>query len=223
MIRTSDEWVEKYKENGALWIHGGNPNQPHALLTSGMHSNGFFNSRLVTEDNRLLSEAVQDLLRLFREQGGDVSKVQGCIGPQTGATKLAKVGSEWINDDKLRPWCFWASPAKHEKDGKKSMIFSDRDRAILSGQSVLPWEDVSTTGGSVDMMVKAVERIGGIVLPYVLVLVNRSGLQSVNGRRVVALIKHDMPIQSADKCILCKAGSEALRPKDNWDRLNAVY
>lgn len=223
MIRTADEWEMEYKKLDALWVHDDNPRRPHALLTSGMHSNGFFNSRLVTEDSRLLSEAVQDLLQLFREQGGDISKVQGCVGPQTGATKLAKVGSEWINGDKMRPWCFWASPAKYEKGGKKSMVFSDSERPILSGQSVLPWEDVLTTGSSVDLMVKAVESAEGIVLPYALVLVNRSGLQEVSGRRIIALIKRDMPIYSPEDCVLCKAGSEALRPKDNWERFNASY
>jgi len=93
----------------------------------------------------------------------------------------------------------------------------------LPGQSVLPWEDVITTGGSVELMADAVAKAGGIVLPYVLVLVNRSNLQSVNGRRIIALIKRPMTNMAPSDCDLCKVGSEALHPKDNWERFNASY
>ena len=229
MFRNTDQWVERYKSKGALWIHDGNRHRPHARLSPNenmvsLHSNGFFDSRPVIEDESLTGEAASDLLQLFREQGGDISKVQGCVGPQKGATKLAKIGSEWVYSHNIRP-CFWASPAKHEEAGKKSMVFSDSERSKLSGRMVLPWEDVLTTGSSVGLMVRAVEEAGGIVLPYVLVLVNRSGLQQVDGRRIVALIKRDMPKWEATNCPLCAKGSKAIRPKEgeNWDLLNASY
>ena len=77
MIRTVEQWIEEYKRKNALWIHDGNRIRPHALLTSGKHSNGFFNSRLVIPDEVLLSEATSDLLELFAQQGGDVEKVEG--------------------------------------------------------------------------------------------------------------------------------------------------
>jgi orotate phosphoribosyltransferase len=222
MLRTVDGWISQYQQKDALWIHDGNPKRPHALLTSGKHSNGFFNSRLVIPDEVLLRDAASDLLELFAQQGGDVSKVQGVVGPQTGATKLAQLMSDQIMDC-TRDECFWASPAKNEQEGQKSMLFSNEELGFLLGQSILLCEDVLTTGGSVDLAANAVTNAGGTVLPFILVLVNRSGLSEVNGKKIIALIDCSMPTWTPEECPLCKGGSEAIRSKDNWARLNASY
>lgn len=222
MLRTADGWIIEYQQRDALWIHDGNPKRPHALLTSGKHSNGFFNSRLVIPDEVLLRDAASDLLELFVQQGGDVSKVQVVVGPQTGATKLAELVSNRVTA-LTRGECFWASPAKNESEEQKSMAFNDEDLGLLPGQSVLLCEDVLTTGGSVDLAAIAVTNVGGIVLPFILVLVNRSGLTEASGKKIVALIDRPMPMWTPDECPLCEKGSKAVRPKDNWPRLNASY
>jgi orotate phosphoribosyltransferase len=222
MKNKQDYWIDQYKKKNALWIHDGNPKRPHALLTSGRHSNGFFNSRLVIPDEVLLRDAASDLLELFAQQGGDVVEVQGVVGPQTGATKLAELVSDQITAF-TKSECFWASPAKNEQEGQKSMVFSDEDLGILPGQSVLLCEDVLTTGGSVDLTATAVTNADGIVLPFLLVLVNRSGLTEASEKKIVALIDRPMPMWTPEECPLCKDGSKVMRPKDNWTRLNASY
>lgn len=222
MSRTQDGWIREYQQKDALWIHDGNPKRPHALLTSGKHSNGFFNSRLVIPDEALLRDAAFDLLLRFNQQGGDIWNIHGVVGPQTGATKLAELASDQIVTYTGNP-CFWASPAKHEWEGKKSMLFEGRELDRFRDQSILLGEDVLSTGGSVKLTAAAVIEYGGIVLPYVLVLVNRSGLTETSGKRIIALIDHPMPMWTPDECPLCKKGSEALRPKENWARLNASY
>jgi orotate phosphoribosyltransferase len=222
MMADARYWIRRYQEKDALWIHDGNPKRPHALLSSGKHSSGFFNSRLVIPDQDLMGEAAWNLVHLFHHFGGDLSKVQGVVGPQTGATKLAELISRQIFAYTGES-CFWASPAKMEVDGKKSMVFSDEELALLPGKSILLCEDVITTGGSVDLTAEAVERAGGMVLPFVLALVNRSGLVEVSGRKIVSLIDRHMPTWEPDECPLCQEGSEALRPKDNWATLNADY
>ena len=84
-------------------------------------------------------------------------------------------------------------------------------------------EDVLTTGGSVDLTIDAVESSGGAVMPFILVLVNRSGLTEASGKKIITLINRPMPMWIPDECPLCREGSEAIRPKDNWARLNASY
>jgi orotate phosphoribosyltransferase len=224
MRRTSDEWIREYEKRDALWIHDGNPKRPHALLISGKHSNGFFNSRLVILDEALLAEAASDILELLTERGGDISRIEVVVGPQTGATKLAELLSEQITALTGNE-CFWASPAKSESEGKRSMVFSDQDLDLLPGRSTLLCEDVLTTGGSVELTADAVIYAGGTVLPFVGVLVNRSGLSEVSRKEVVALINRAMPTWMADECPHNHEVSEALRPKDpeNWARLNATY
>lgn len=217
-----DWWVEAYQGERAYWLHDGNPNRPHALLTSGRHSNGFFNSREIIQYDELMRAAARDFHQLFIRAGGDLDDVDFVVGPQTGATRLAEVICEDFNKF-TGGSCLWASPAKSEQDGVKSMIFTPLERDRLDDVKVLLVEDVMSTGGSVELVAEAVKAAGGELLPYVLVLVNRSGLQEVDGRKVVALIDEPMPMWAPAECPLCAQGSKAIRPKDNWGRLTADY
>lgn len=224
MLRGTEEWIDTYTTKNALWIHDGNPKRPHALLTSGKHSNGFFNSKLVIPDELRLRGAAADLLGLFARQGGNIDTVAGVVGPQTGATKLAEYMSDQVNAE-TRNDCFSVSPAKHAEGEVKSMVFSKEEQELLPGQTILLCEDVLTTGGSVNLTAQAVIGAGGTILPFVLVLVNRSGLSHVGDKKIIALIDRLMPLWTPDECPLCKKGSEAIRPKGtkNWDLLNADY
>lgn len=227
MIKTQEDWVSEYKKKDAFWIHDGNPRRPHALLSSGIHSNGFFNSQLVITDKEILRDAASDLLEMFAHQGGDFIEIKvvvgPVVGPQTEATKLAMFLRDRINE--VFGPCFSASPAKSEKNGKKSMVFGNEELGLLPGQSAVLCEDVLTTGGNIELTASAVTRARGIVLPWVLALVNRSGLKKVNGKKIVALIDHPIPTWAPEECPLCKMGSDAIRPKgmDNWARLCLSY
>lgn len=224
MIRSQEEWITAYKEKGGLWIHDGNPKRPHALLTSGAHSDGFFNSRKIIPDEKLLLDAALDLLELFVQKGGEISVIDGVVGPQTGATKLSELISSALLSVYKKEMCFWASPAKHEENGVKSMVFMDQHIPFFfSPQRILPCEDVLTTGSSVTLAIDAVRAHRSTMLPFVLVLVNRSGLSEVEGKKIIALIDRPMPMWKASDCPLCKAGSDAIPAKDNWDKLNANY
>ena len=216
-----------YKGKDALWFHDGNKLRPHALLTSGKHSSGFFNSRIIIADEKLLKEAAADLIANFLDTFSlaeelDNLHVSCIVGPQTGATRLAELLSieilPFIEND-----CLWASPRKDDTLGKKSMIFSDAELGFMKGQSVLLCEDVVTTGGSIDLTVEAITKAGGTVLPFVLALVNRSGESEVSGKKIIALINRRMPMWEPVDCPLCKHDSKAVRPKENWAKLTAEY
>ena len=173
-------------------------------------------------DEALLREAAADLFEFYDELRQFGTKTQVIVGPQTGATKLAQLLSE-VTTRKTGLFCRWASPAKQLMDTQKAMVFDSKELDFLPGQSVLLCEDVLTTGGSVDLTADAIANAGGIILPFLLVLVNRSGLTEVNNKKIIALIDRPMPMwdSSNDGCPLCKEGSEAVRPKENWALLNA--
>jgi orotate phosphoribosyltransferase len=178
----------------------------------------------VIPNEKLLDEAASDLLELLGNSGyAEGSEVEIVVGPQTGATKLAELISQHVplyTGEK----CLWSSPAKNESDGKKTVVFKEEDLKHLTFCCVLLCEDVLTTGGSVDLTIEAVKEAAGIVLPFILVLVNRSGLPEVGGRKIISLIDHTLPMWEPEDCPLCKQGSEAIRPKgENWARLNAEY
>lgn len=221
-FRTEENWIRVYQDKCALWIHDGNPKRPHALLSSGKHSTGFFNSRLVVSDGQLLREAASDLVDSI-ETGINIGKIDRVVGPETGATKLAEFISDEIGGRRNYP-CTWASPAEVEYGRNKSMIFSDPKRTVLSGETVLLCDDVLTTGGNVELATTAVINAGGIVLTLVVAIVNRSDLKYINGKETAALIVRPMPAWFPEECLLCPQGSKPLLPKsENWALLNAEY
>ena len=219
MLRTQKDWIDRYEQNGALWIHDGNPKRPHALLTSGKHSDGFFNSELIMEDSALLAEACSNLLqRLEIGERVVLSKIDRVVGPAMGAITMAHELARQISEGTGHR-CLRAYTEKFEK----IMVFQ---RTIIKPtELVLLVEDVLTTGGSVGITSAAVAATHGYILPFVAVLVNRSGLTHVDEKKIIALIDRPMPMWAADDCPLCKKGSEAIRPKgtENWKRLNASY
>ena len=221
-LRTAEAWIEEYRRRGALWIHDENSKRPHALLTSGNHSSGFFNSELVMEDSTLLDEACFDLVQSLCEKGLNLDEVDRVVGPAMGAITLAHDLSRQIARH-CKHICLRAYTEKGLDGDKPVHVFTKTK--IWPRERILPSEDVLTTGGSVVLTTNAVLNAGGIVLPFVAVLVNRSGLTEVDGKKIVALIDRPMPIWTPDECPLCQAGSEAIRPKgtDNWARLNAEY
>ena len=56
---------EPLKGAGAYWRHNGDAQAPHAVLTSGLHSDFFFNSEKVMERPTLLDEVACGLVSLF--------------------------------------------------------------------------------------------------------------------------------------------------------------
>lgn len=223
MRLTEQEWIQQFHHRGALWIHDGNPKRPHALLTSGMHSSGFFNSGIVMEDPVMLDEIARGLMLLLVKQGFDTDSVFRVIGPAMGAITLANDLARHLSMDRDIS-CLSGFVEKAEKDGEPKHMVLTRTK-VNPGDHILLVEDVLTTGGSVELTAKAVNDAGGIVVPFVAVIVNRSGLAEVGGRKIVALIDHPMPTWKPEECPLCASGSEAIRPKgtESWSRLNAAY
>ncbi len=221
-----EDWVKIYEDRGALWLHGGNPKMPHALLSGGDHSNGFFNSGIIAEDPFLLASAADQLREQLFMEGVDLDLVNRVVGPAMGAITWAHSMAERITAYRQGPNakpCLFAYTVKKEEWGRKWMEF-DRTKVLL-GESVLLVEDVLTSGASAMKAAAAVEKVGGIVLPYFIVLVNRSFEKEVDGKKIISLIHKPMTNWKSDECLLCKEGSEAIRPKEagNWARLNAKY
>ena len=151
--------------------------------------------------------------------------VHRVVGPAMGAITLAhdlalRIDHLTYNDCTSA----FVEKIKDPVTGQKKMVFNRTN--IKVGETILLCEDVLTTGGSVEMAENTVVSAGGTVMPYVLVLVNRSGLTEVNGKKIIALINSPMLTWDAEDCPLCKLGSEAILPKtpaENWVRLNARY
>jgi orotate phosphoribosyltransferase len=198
-------WKKTFEDYGAIWIHNGSPDQPHALLTSGLHSDGFVNCTFVTQHPKILQSAVSEGLK-------DVlsgTNAEWVIGSAFGAITLAHAIAYHIG----------ARAGFTEKDGE----FMKLSRFEVSPEDrVLVVEDTITTGGSTKKTIEGIKAAGvedSRILPYIVSLVNRSGKDDLDGRKIRALLTLNIHAWTPAECPLCKMGSQAVRPKGNWQVL----
>jgi len=65
--------------------------------------------------------------------------------------------------------------------------------SVESYFSVLVAEDVMTTGGTTLKTINAIEKAGATVLPFICVIVNRSGKKDLEGRQIISLVERELP------------------------------
>lgn len=220
------DWKKHYEKVGALWIYQGEPDasKPHALLTSGQHSAGYFNSAIVTADASTLDRAAFDLVDQFATStDSDWEDVDCVVGPAMGAITLAH--SIALKLTYARPSHRACMMAYAEKKGDgANRVFSFNKSKPPKNARILLCEDVATTVKSILGTKKACEEAGCKVVPFVLCLVNRSGKSQIEGMHIISLIEDPMPtfdVPEGAECPYCKVGSEALKPKEgnNWNLL----
>lgn len=215
-----NHWIRLCQEREVLWLHDNNPKRPHALLTSGKHSTGFFNGGILAEDAMLLDSAADDIVSLLAWHGLSLHDVDRVVGPAMGAIMLVHAVARNIARRRDRR-CLCAYTVKSE-DGTH-MLF--QRTPVRQGEHVLCVEDVVTTGQSVEKTLSAVVQAGGNPLPFIGAVLNRGAKVQIGSAWISALIDMPMPAWTQEGCLLCGQGSEAIRPKgaENWARLTASY
>ena len=213
MSQKQGYWIDKFVKAGALWIHDGSRRAPHALLTSGNHGNGFFNASLIITDPELLQEACGALIgRLMLPHPFPGMIFGSAMGAINIAYEMACQASCKFG---------FTEPFTMGEGSLAEKIMTNKRFSFASGTMILVIEDVMTTGGTTQLTIADLILKDAEIYRKLGVLVNRSGKSHLNGREIVALINHKMPIWKPDKCPLCRDGSKVLRPKDNWEKLIA--
>lgn len=205
----STDWQKTFQDHGAIWIHTGDNKRPHALLTSGLHSDGFVNCTLVTQHAALLQQIVSTPEGLAGKLTAE--KVDWVIGSAYGAVTFAYAVALQLK----------ARTGFTEKDGD-AMTLSRFE--IGKTEKVLVVEDTISTGGSTLKTIEGILKSGvpaENIVPTIVCLVNRSGSDTLAGRQLLPLIKTDIHTWQPAECPLCKSGSVAVRPKSHWRELTA--
>lgn len=209
-------WESKLRTVGALWWHDGDMRKPHALLTSGKHSDGYSNGAKLVEQPRALAEIVAGMIESAKPfLNGETPDV--VMGPAMGAITI---GHEWARQ--LGTKFAFTEPVATATDTKKDQVLKRFE--IPAGAKVLVVEDMVTTGGSIQKSIDTLRDAGAMVYPFVPIIVDRShGKPEAleDGREIIPLVSVDVNVWEAEECPLCKAGSEALRPKQNWTAFTA--
>jgi len=199
--------MQEFVRAGAIWLHDGSANAPHALLTSGLHSDGYVNCTQIMQRPALVRGILtsHDGMRPILPAGDE--KPDWVVGSAMGAITFAFAAAEQMG----------AKAGFTEKDDGTMKL----GRFVLEGGAkVLVVEDVISTGGSTLKTIEALRGCEGIrLLPYVICLVNRSGRDRLNEFQIRALLTPTIHTWKPEECPLCRKGSTAVRPKENWKGL----
>lgn len=214
----SEQILEWFDLCDAYWEHNGDPAMPHAELTTGMCSNGFFDCPRVLEYGNVCEIFARQLYqRLIRDE--DVGRVDRVIGSAYSAITFSYELSKQ----------FGARHGYVQKDQAdptgKRMVW--KGSPIAPDERVLQAEELITTRKTALNVRQAVicahNGVSPVFLPVVATIVHRPPELPVDyGEfRVVALVEKAI-WAVAPPCSLCKQGSNRLRPRGeagNWDKL----
>lgn len=214
---SQEEILRLFQVAGAAWMHDGDPGKPHAELTSGKCSNGFFNCQLVLEIPNLCEilarELARNILKVIRGpwNWGEFWVIGSPYAAITFSYEVAK---------RLSAVHGFAEKDPADPTGKR-MVW--RRRTIPRGSKVLQIEELITTSGTFREVRRAIQEGNEEPVdfyPVVGTLVHRPPkLPADYGDvKVVALVEKE--VWAVDPpCDLCKAGSRRYRPKTHWKEL----
>lgn len=184
---TREEIIQIFEQTGAM-LSG------HFRLTSGKHSNRYFQCAQVLQHPQQTEKLCRELASRFAGQG-----VATVIGPAMGGILVSYEVGRALGVRSL---------FTERENGSMALR---RNFTIAPGEKVLVVEDVITTGGSVAEVIKVVRSLGGEVVG-VGVLVDRSNGQADLGVRTEALLQVTVETYEPENCPLCAQGIPAVKP-----------
>lgn len=184
---TREEIMDIFTTTGAM-LTG------HFRLTSGKHSNRYFQCAQVLQHPRYTEILCSELARRFAGQG-----VATVIGPAMGGIIVSYEVARALEARSLFT----------ERENGKMVL--RRNFSIAPGEKILVVEDVITTGGSVAEVIEVARSLGAEVVG-VGVLVDRSNGRAALGVPTESLIEVTVEAFEPDHCPLCAQGTPAIKP-----------
>lgn len=179
--------LELFRESGAM-LEG------HFVLSSGLHSDRYFQCALLLQDPRRAERLAQALAPRLPD-------VQLVVGPALGAVTWAHEVARALG----------TSGVFTERGSGEMQL--RRGFRIDPGTRVLVVEDVLTTGGSAKEVIDLLGRLGAEVVAVGAIL-NRSGGNPFEalGLPLHCLAEAEVRTWEGSACPLCAAGDRAVKP-----------
>jgi orotate phosphoribosyltransferase len=200
-----------FEQCDALWLHSGDSMAPHAELTSGKCSNGFVDAlRVLRYTNLCQLFGLMMVRKLIHHIGHNDFRYSWVIGSDhAGATiSYAVASSLGVQHDFT------------EKGPDKTQVW--KRFVIQPDEVVLQVEELITTTGTLKAVRDAINTGNPTPVrfaPAVMTLVHRSSQYEFEGGPILYLAHFDIQTWEPQSCPLCAAGSERIRPKQNWAKL----
>ncbi len=213
----------------AFWEYRGEPcaSEPHALLKSGKHSNGFINCRAVLDYPNLCMILANEMKKAIEEKY-----------PSEALQRIGGIASSAYSALDLGFCLAYLFSRNFNKKIKHIIVEKDADGnptivrgGLAHNMNVLVVNELMTTKtGSTWETKKAVMECNGKdsgpgILGRSFVLMHRSkDFELADGSEVVPVFHFDIDNFEPDECPYCQAGSEAIKPKlgNNWRRLHGL-
>lgn len=222
-----EEIIHIVKLAGGFWQHNGDPKAPHAVLTSGRHSDGF-----VSLPAALKHVAISDLFaavlgnRIFTYSKGQIYWV---IGSDHAAATFSYAVSSWLAKKWLHHSIKHDFTEKVKVDGEEYQLW--KRHVIGQHERVLQLEELCSTHLTLRRVRAGIAEFHRnypiTYVPIVGMGVNRTGGDSFDGIKIVSLFDiqyKEWDVKNGEKCERCEGGSEALEnvKKDaaTWAKLN---
>ncbi len=187
----TDETLSLFKEADALL-------QGHFLLTSGKHSEWYFEKIRLIEKPAALEKIVDLLVQKIRDEKKEFDYV---TSPAYGAIAIGflaalKLGKRFAFTQRM----------------EASMAFRPGWSGLKPGTSAVIVEDILTTGGSLQEVVACLKE-KGLSVAGIYVLVDRTGGEvTIDGLQVGSLLALKVAAFDPEDCPLCRAGVPFVKP-----------
>jgi orotate phosphoribosyltransferase len=186
-----DRVLQLFKEGDALL-------QGHFQLTSGKHSEWYFEKIRLIENPAVLDQIVDLLVEKIRRESADFDYV---VSPAYGGIAIGflaalKMGKKFAFTQRV----------------EERMDFRSGWAGLRPGARAVIVEDILTTGGSVQEVVDSLKQ-RSIVISGIYVLVDRTaGAALIERKPVASLLALKVEAFAPDACPFCKAGMPLIKP-----------
>lgn len=184
---TEEKVLNLMEELGAL--HSG-----HFLLSSGLHSDRYFQCARILQFPELAKELGAAMAGFFKETPCDLVVSPAMGGILIGHEVARAAGRRFVFTERV--------------DGVMQIR---RGFAIEEGEKVIIAEDVVTRGTSVLEVIECVEKAGGKVVG-VTSIIDRTGGDAGLPLPLNALARVQVQTWKPEECPLCKEGQEVVKP-----------
>jgi len=221
-IMTPEEILAWFQNENAYWVYEGEPDpkKPHAELTSGLCSDGFFDCLKILRYPNIAEILGHQLAKRLIHNGWlSHGQVDWVVSSSYAAITFGHETAKSLG-------AIFMMTEKDEKDPKK-MVW--RRMTIPNNTHVFQVEELITTSGTFQEVYRAVKEgnsekfvnflgpVGALVhRPPKLPIVYEGAF---GGRQVVALIEKEVRAFRPEECPYCKIGSFRYRPKTHWAEL----
>lgn len=182
-----NEIFEIFKKSGAL-LKG------HFLLSSGLHSDIYFEKFQVLQHPEYVEILCRKLAWLFKD-----NKVEVVVGPTTGGVIIAYEVAKNLGTRSI-----------FAEAGDEGRIFK-RGFNLKKGEKTLIVDDILTTGGSIKEVIQLVKKHEGDILG-IGILLDRSGGKVQFNYPLKPLAVTEVQNYRQEECPMCKKGEPLVKP-----------